>query len=43
MASEKSVASKLGQLLANVFVGCLTACVCAVMIAGAVRFIMWIF
>lgn len=43
MNNKDSLGAKLGQLTAHVFVACLTACVCAIMIAGAVRFITWIF
>lgn len=43
MTNEKSFGTKLGQLMGHVFAGCVTACLCATMIALAVRFIMWIF
>ena len=43
MDNKKPLSDKLGQLTAHVFVVCLTACVCAIMIAGAVRFITWLF
>lgn len=43
MTNEKTFGNKVGQLIAHVFVGCVTACLCAVMIALAARFIMWLF
>lgn len=43
MNKERSFSSKLGQIVADIFVGCLAACVSAVAIALTVRFIIWLF
>ena len=43
MDKSKSVGTKVGELVANVFVGCVGVCISAVLIALTVRFIMWVF
>lgn len=43
MNKDHNFSSKLGQIVADVFVGCLAACVTAVAIALTVRFIVWLF
>lgn len=41
--NDKTYGTKVGQFIANVFVGCIGACICAAAIALTVRFIMWVF
>ena len=41
--NETSFASKIGQLVANLFVGCIATCIGACLVALTVRFIMWLF
>ena len=43
MNKERNFSSKLGQIVADIVIGCLAACVSAVAIALTIRFIVWLF
>lgn len=42
MNNKESFATKCGRWLGTLFVGCIAACLSAVLIALTVRFIMWL-
>lgn len=43
MEKDNTYSAKVGRFIANVFVGCIAACICAVAVALTVRFVMWVF
>ena len=42
MNNKETFATKCGRWLGILFVGCITACLSAILIAAAVRFILWL-
>ena len=43
MSNKESFATKCGRWLGSLFIGCIAACLSAILIALTVRFVMWIF
>lgn len=43
MDTKNTFGAKVGQFLADVFIGCIAVCLSACAIALTVRFIMWLF
>lgn len=41
--TDKTFSAKMGQLIANIFIACVTACLSACLIALTVRFITMLF